>query len=929
MKVRWAWPLLACLSATGCGKFLDQFARTHNQETRVKISAGGAAAGYQSRTPAVLSGGVMIYVKGNDGSRFTLSGADQSATFSIALPSDRSYTFTAYGWDTLNFAGTPRCGRTGPLPITGATASVSLTMSQAGCSDDTIAAAANRISGLGPLALTFQFCAAGTDLSGVTSANFGSFTCGGTPSDRFLWGDMASSISAGGYLSGPNAVAFTTTGASTKGFYWTDLGTGVQHKIRTISPSDHFHHLSVVPSTGAVTRTLFIADQTNTGVDDLYLRDFTTGVTTNLTNLAVATPVNVTGDVTSSSATLTGLSSTTGISVGDAVTGGGLPAGSYVSGVNSGTQTVTLVDATNAPVSPGGTSPGAALTFTPPQRMVKEYRVSPDGKYVVFVKNQGYEPPGVTPVIARYQLYSLDISGTSFGAPLAIGNTIPDFSEGVGRCDYMGSSTCGGSDNTFQFEISPIPSTASAIATPYVIYVSDQGTTGVFRVHVASLDGNGLFAGSSGSGDDIGSTSAPSAPGDYSDTIRFSYDATHVYFHAYASSQHSLYEIKISSGTAPVLSTVCAPGSCTTNRPYFAMGNVSNKLVYQTGVSYPALNLKDFDNSTSYPTAMQATASDTGYTELRFTPDDQYVISISHNGGNTNLIARWLKFSDQTSNTFNTVNQIYPVSPTDGTYLQLYKGGGTNYVAFRSDENRVGYPDLMGGIAGTPGMSFLSSSSASGAQSVNSFRVDTNTGNVYFAADYATGSFFEMYRTDVTGTTPVALNSGVAAGSINRFGGNQGGIMPGFVYFEAAPLAGGGNTEGYAFKLADSSFVRLSKLNATGSNTLGRVRVTLSGSVGGIPQNYSRCLMLSSVEGSVLTDYAPASPADIHIPLGDGSTGAPFATGIDVFPQATSCSGLSYHYELPNGLATFGTSSYPNQGKLIGDGSSLRLIIND
>lgn len=117
-----------------------------------------------------------------------------------------------------------------------------------------------------------------------------------------------------------------------------------------------------------------------------------------------------------------------------------------------------------------------------------------------------------------------------------------------------------------------------------------------------------------------------------------------------------------------------------------------------------------------------------------------------------------------------------------------------------------------------------------------------------------------------------------------------------------------------------TGLVKLSRMYAGSGVKLGRYRYALlkyKGDMGSAtPAITSACHTGPATDGVSITF------GSYRIPAGDGNS--PFALAMDVFPDATSCSGPFDRYIFPNGLA--GGAS---RVKVIGAGSSVRIFFKD
>ncbi len=136
-----------------------------------------------------------------------------------------------------------------------------------------------------------------------------------------------------------NAGAFTTNGLKTVELYATDNAGSVSNKI-TLQFT--LNVPNITPPTVPVTPTLELAPYDVTGAPgytNIATPNFI-GVTS--PNVTVGLLLNFSGTLSSGSASVTDINNLTGLAVGDAVTGTGIPSGTTILSINSLTDTITL-----------------------------------------------------------------------------------------------------------------------------------------------------------------------------------------------------------------------------------------------------------------------------------------------------------------------------------------------------------------------------------------------------------------------------------------------------------------------------------------------------------------------------------------------------------------------------------------------------------
>ena len=544
--------------------------------------------------------------------------------------------------------------------------------------------------------------------------------------------------------------------------------------------------------------------------------------------------------------------------------------------------------------------------------------------------------------VGLYELYSVDVSTTTPPAPVKISGTMVGGAAGIYNC----TACMAGGWESWRFDIStnvhPDGYDNRTVNTlnPYVIYVADQVTFGSKAVFIASLDGSPL-PGSTPTGTKISGTEIATAS-DFADMFSFSYDAQYVAYHAHQSTSFDgIYSVKFNPAAAPGPAVaICPVSTCGAKVPFLMMANTMEKMAYVTAGTFPTLSIVDLTNQFGMNfQVLQATggANETGITRLKFTPDDNWVVAATTDGsGNVHFLR-----SVSTSPTANLIGVTTEVlaNPASGTIRSTKPPSSGEYfnispdstkVLYAADQNTVGNVELFYAPVNAGASSVaISGTVASPSNSVVSYTFLGST--PYFAAALNTPGFNELYSTALTPSpTPVRLNSGPVAGSIqNMLNGNP---LTNVVMYNAAPPTslGGTNKEMYMYNVTTGVHSRISKQYG-GVTGIGRFQITALtyGQAYTSGATYNNAFQSSCMgPGSSLDGMS--IPTSARVPLGSGTGDSPFAYAVDLYPQATSCSGTVIRYVFPAGLANFGSSPSAAYLNVAGDGAAnLSVFVKD
>jgi WD40-like Beta Propeller Repeat len=560
---------------------------------------------------------------------------------------------------------------------------------------------------------------------------------------------------------------------------------------------------------------------------------------------------------------------------------------------------------------------------------VQEFRIAPDGSYVVFVSDAAAS--------GQYDLYSVPLAGPTYPAPARISATQAGM-PGIHNC-----GSCTG-DHRWDFDINPDST------NPFVVYSAAQASsTTTYNLFIASLTGATVAASANICGAPLSNIPSGTAiscgevpyPGGVVDSVRFTYDSRHLIYHVNYSTQNWLYSIDTTYNTTASTLTASAPNSITSNSPlpWTTPGNASTKVIYFTNVSSQlSAHVVDLANPSSTNKGLQNfTTPEQGVAATQFSPDDNTVFIVTQN---SSMIPIHLL-----SLTTNPTGNFSGVTYTDYSGLlsgsqkiySLAKGKNNNYftidnsntyLIYSSDQNTAGNVELFYSTIGTNGASAISGTGiTSSANSVNSFTV-TPGGIVYFSASIDIPGRPEIYSTTLTaGPTPIRIGSGYTLGNVSEVSANPTGDG---LFIKAAPHSNASALEGWIYDIANNSYTEVTRFPDGSPSGLGRVMVSLmTYDLGGdnpVPAIQSTCMgyLSGSSDGGVIQD--PVKTISVPTGLG-GGTASPFVVAVDVFPLATSCTGPSVRYLFKDGIANpvaDGTSA------LVGDSSSvLRLFINE
>jgi hypothetical protein len=569
---------------------------------------------------------------------------------------------------------------------------------------------------------------------------------------------------------------------------------------------------------------------------------------------------------------------------------------------------------------------------------VREYRISSDGSYIVFTSDAG--------TTGKFELYSVPLGGTTYPAPTKISGTLISTSAGIYNCTSCGNG------HKWTFEISP------STNNPFVIYSSEQNTVGQHDLYIASLSGgpvasssstiNGTGMGSVPTGTKI--TGAEIGSTAYIDSIGFTFDGSHVMYHASTNlPAQAIYSIDLSYNSVASTITTSAPNTIAANSavgPFFSFSKSHTLAVYFVEPSsLVEAHIVDLANpgSTNFG-LVTFSAAEPNVTNAKFALNDAAVVFGSLTGSlvpihvfstNTNPTGNFtgVTVTDYSSLLDGTTKKLYPSKPSGGDFFVLDNGG--NNLLFASDSGATGIVKLYWASINTSGTNTSTDVSGTGVvaagNSVSSYTF-SGDGTIYFSAGINVASHPELYSSSMVASPTInRLNSSTYAGDITEIGGNPPGSTS-KLFFKAHSLANPSISEGWFYDPSGSTpFVELTPLTDGSTSGLGRVRVSVMnygpGGASPTPAFSSTCVGYPSGSSDGSPIYDPATPNGIRVPVGPAGTGtSPFAVAVDVYPLATSCSGSFVRYLFPSGILN-GTPG--KQSNLQGNGSQLTLFLSD
>ena len=260
--------LCLALHLTCCGKFNEKFGRLPKEHGNTRVVIGNASRGnFQALTP-ILSGGLMVYILRDDGSRQSLYLVNETSSTTVSLPNG-NYSFYAYGWDGPSLtSSSPRCAWVGPMALAGTDTSVELNLNNSNCITPQFSSV---FSSPLSMPISFVYCGHNTDLT--TKTNFG--TCiGNDRSDHFIVGNTSGKVARSDYNSTSHNLVFTgNMNSNLSEVFATNVDSGLQRRISANMITGSSQGAVDVLSVPGTSKVLYIAEQSVVGLRDLYVVD--------------------------------------------------------------------------------------------------------------------------------------------------------------------------------------------------------------------------------------------------------------------------------------------------------------------------------------------------------------------------------------------------------------------------------------------------------------------------------------------------------------------------------------------------------------------------------------------------------------------------------------------------------------------------------
>lgn len=882
----------SALSLTGCGRFFDKFGRLGDQMTLVRFHADRDGSrrgllGFQGPlTPmvATLNGGVVIYAKNTvDGSiRSIALDSDEDDTATIALPKNTAFEFTGIGWEAAGLATTPsatnrvRCGY-GPLTtFTENSASVNIDLSlKDTCHDDT----AMFNPGYGVESSPAKTIRALSFVFCNSGDDLSDRTADANTSTNQCIRDKASSYFFKGdtsYSKMDRAVHFDTSGDRRLLFTATHFDDGPSG-----SPDSPY---------------------------ELYEYDFESQTQTKI-HLPVAIGASDKG-VTSPTRVPGKRKLLFSLNVGGA---------NELWIYNLDTKNAQKLNGANA--GTGG---------------AKEYRVSADGNWVVWVADAVNTN--------EFQIFSMPIGSNS-------DDSYPGASRKmIGGVDFEPGETvwqCGacGNDQKFSFQITPdsqhvifAANLEDATPTRTYMYMShlDDATF--------SADINGVVSTYS-SGTILGGAEV-SANNNVMDQLRFSHNNSYLAYHLNNSGVNEVWARPVNFSATPPVVGLTVQIATAVYQSSFYLGKASNIAAYATDdgtdVTVNRVNLDGTSDFALFDEGV-SNASTGGISDLQFGAGDLKVIVALHDSSGvrsirssiTNVTADYDNddgvggkeppYGSSVSYTGGLLTSPRNVAPLSEDHSGLFGNrfklnSAKDKFIFISDMNATNSAEyeLYEATVGTATPTKISGSLVADSNySVTNASIFSD--DVYFSYDPdGAGSTYgtKLFRVGSSPyNTPDDMLSGTYLRDVKGLGtdDDDGLATSGFPVMGRPLSAPAAHLTQEAWMIepaatpSQSTWRRISAISG-GANGLGRAQVRVMQNPDGLGYDtafYSPCLKLSS--GGSTVDGAKID-TDIRIPPGNGSN-SPFYTVVDVFALSTddTCSGTpTVSYTFPTGLAGSG-----------------------
>lgn len=540
---------------------------------------------------------------------------------------------------------------------------------------------------------------------------------------------------------------------------------------------------------------------------------------------------------------------------------------------------------------------------------VKEFRVSDDGGYVVYVADAA--------TTGIYELFSIPITADTsdtYAAPTAIGGSFA-----VGNGVKNNGCSC---ERSFEFEINP--------NSNMVVFAADKLTANKYELFIATLNGAAMGAGT------IPGSTAPfasgtkisgaeiAAAGDFGDNLKFTYDGAHVYYHVSASTVNKLYALDLSyDGTTVTVSNPVAIVTANASHPYVLPGTSTDMAVFfkndGTDLFVGSFDVLD-PASTTWTLFTLPLGSPGGISQAKLIAGDTKVIVAAHDGSRAvelrsalvNVSADFDGGSapngtsvSYTAGILPASKQVNPISSEDSGSVngkRFVVNQAETRLLFIADIATETQFDLQYATIGTPAPVVASGTLVNNpAKSISGAAFHGN--DIYFTYDPAGGSAQKLYKA-VVGDYDNPLDQGSASyfSKVSDIGTHDDDDMPstGFPVMGQPVGAPGTALEAWLFEPgATPTYSRFVHLVGD-ANGAGRAQVVMM-------QEPAPGQLSAAISSACLAlnpgDYDGAQiSTSVRIPAGNGST-SPFYTVVRVFPHATSCSGTpGEEFHFPKGI---------------------------
>jgi|GEM_PF-4840857 len=566
----------------------------------------------------------------------------------------------------------------------------------------------------------------------------------------------------------------------------------------------------------------------------------------------------------------------------------------------------------------------------------QEFRVSPDGSYVVFV-NDG-EAAGTM------ELYSIPLAGPTYPNTIISGTTTPLTNLGVYQC-----SSCG-NDNKFFFEIMPTS------ADPFVVFSGTKANANQQELFLARLDGtsfNANISGSSLTATESGTKiSGPELSGTTTagDQLKFTSDGNHLVYHVNNTGVDKVYQIDVDfAASVFTASTPIQITSSLATSPYFKLGEAGKAVAFRKLNTPDRLEVIMWSLSAPASTIHQShefniPSPNFSFGQVELTSGDAKVvyavadlttpstpiatmlfgdtITAIDNTGTTTAV-------DLTGGSITGTKKIAATSPDHKFESFVVSNDGTKVIYIADIITDTVFEIFFTPIAGGSPVRISPTSIDAATKSVKSINQHTDN-KVYFNADADGDGFAEMLSTTLSGS-PVITNLGLPANlkSLHDVSGGEEAISSGFPVM-ASPIGGPNMKEAYLYDHTANTYQRITTfsggMNTTPSPAVpddlgaGRVRLRWMKNPSGAAPTTAFASDCTSYPSTTVFDGTEIQ-STIRIPVGDGTSNR-FPVEVDIFPLATSCSGSVVTYSFPHGLAG-PPSDGASYAKLEGQGGSL------